>query len=364
MRVAHLVETHRHWSEGFVWDLLLEDATHIAVARRSQQPSRVERATLSPFVWEEDDWIETDPRPRCSAEEMWAWYRSVLREEAPDVIHVHFATEAVKLAPVLRSSTIPVVVSVYGGDLCFELADASRRKRAVEAFATATVIAICQYLSHQVALLGFDSIVVPLAAPETCQPPSNMRPRVGPLRLLAVGRFVEKKGFSLLLKALSLVQQPFHLSLFGTGPLEEELRRLVVRLGLRQSVTFAGRCSRSTVLDAIASADALVCPSRTADNGDEEGTPTVLLEAQSFGLPVVASSHAGIPEVISPENRPLLFPEGNLIGLVKALGILLERHKSFKQDATRDWIHSHHARSTIHDRLLRVYHSTRAGAPE
>ena len=355
MKILHLVETHRHWSEPFVWDLLIDRATHAVAARRSQRNSQAEFNVSPSFVWHADNWALEDNRPLGTPQEMYAWYRSVIQQECPDIVHVHFATEAAKLATLLLSLDQPVVVSIYGGDLCFALADDRCRRGLGQVLAKATVVTICCYLSEQVQLLGPKPEIVRLPAPTVSYAGQQSVMTARPLHLVAVGRLVEKKGLDVLLKAVSLAERPLHLSVIGSGPLDGKLRSMAMALNLNRDVVFLGRKPRSGVLEAMATADALVCPSRTADDGDEEGTPTVLLEAQSRGLPVVATLHAGIPEVVAPELRRLLCPEGSVVGLVRSLQVLVDEYSSFSRRAIARWVDGAHGRDIIHDQMLSVY---------
>jgi colanic acid/amylovoran biosynthesis glycosyltransferase len=72
-------------------------------------------------------------------------------------------------------------------------------------------------------------------------------------------------------------------------------------------------------------ADAFLLPSKTAPNGNREGTPTVLVEAQATGLPCVTTRHAGIPEMIPEAHHDLVVPEGNVAALADTLCTLATR---------------------------------------
>jgi glycosyltransferase involved in cell wall biosynthesis len=62
-----------------------------------------------------------------------------------------------------------------------------------------------------------------------------------------------------------------------------------------------------------------ILPSKTAANGDREGTPTVLLDAQSHGLPIVATAHAGIPETVLRDQTAILVGEGDVAAIAEAM---------------------------------------------
>ena len=140
-----------------------------------------------------------------------------------------------------------------------------------------------------------------------------------PLRVLMVGREVDKKGFDDGLAACRAVIDrgvACTVSVLGTGgPLAPRLRAQAASLGL--DVRWLDPAS--PVPAAMAAADVLLVPSRTAADGDEEGTPTVIVEGGAAGLPVVSTRHAGIPEQIVDGETGWLARERDLRGLADAL---------------------------------------------
>jgi glycosyltransferase involved in cell wall biosynthesis len=145
----------------------------------------------------------------------------------------------------------------------------------------------------------------------------------GPLHeWLSVGRLVEKKGFADCLRAFRAYRQQVPnatLDVVGDGAQMDKLRALVDGSDLESAVRLLGRRPHSDVLDRMADADAFVLCSKEARNGDREGIPTVLMEAQAIGLPVVATRHSGIPEVIPETNHDLLAPEGDIDAIADRL---------------------------------------------
>ncbi|MFM1823637.1 MAG: hypothetical protein RI967_1903 [Planctomycetota bacterium] len=155
-------------------------------------------------------------------------------------------------------------------------------------------------------------------------PPVDRRSRSGhegPARALAVGRFVEKKGFAHLLRAMALAgdRTACTLRLVGDGPLRGELESLARSLGLGARVSFAGWRSSAEVAREMAEADLLVAPSVTAADGDMEGLPVVIVEAMATGLPVVGTRHSGIPEIVEDGVTGRLVDERDERALAEAL---------------------------------------------
>jgi glycosyltransferase involved in cell wall biosynthesis len=141
-------------------------------------------------------------------------------------------------------------------------------------------------------------------------------------RVLMVGREVDKKGFDDGLRACrALVDRGIdcEVTLLGTGgPLEASLRELATQLAL----PVAWPDPASPVPQAMAAADVVLVPSRVAADGDEEGTPTVIIEAGAARLPVVSTRHSGIPEQVDDGTTGLLAAERDVAGLADALAAL------------------------------------------
>jgi len=121
-----------------------------------------------------------------------------------------------------------------------------------------------------------------------------------PVVILSVGRAVDKKGYDDLLHALALLspQQHWRLVHIGGGPLSSKLERTARELGLHDRIRWRGPQAHAEVLDAYRSADIFVLPCRISGDGDRDGLPNVLLEAQSQRVACVSTRVSGIPELI------------------------------------------------------------------
>jgi colanic acid/amylovoran biosynthesis glycosyltransferase len=153
-------------------------------------------------------------------------------------------------------------------------------------------------------------------------PPRSGDARPSGFRLLSVGRLVEKKGFEFALRAvrLALTRYPeLRYELIGDGPLRAALEALASRLGIAHRVRFHGHLAREAVESIRSRADLLLVPSVTSTDGDEEGIPVVLMEAMAAGVPVIATRHGAIPELVIDNDTGLLVPERDSQALADAL---------------------------------------------
>ncbi|MDN2580818.1 glycosyltransferase family 4 protein [Aquibium sp. ELW1220] len=142
-----------------------------------------------------------------------------------------------------------------------------------------------------------------------------------PVRILSVGRAVAKKGLDTLADALALL--PHDLSWqwthVGGGELADDLKAQVERLGLAERVAIHGSRAQSEVLEAYAASDLFVLPCRIADDGDRDGLPNVLVEAQSQGLACISTPISGIPELIDDGRTGILVPANDPAALAAAM---------------------------------------------
>ena len=158
-------------------------------------------------------------------------------------------------------------------------------------------------------------------------PPAPSRAEGEPpvLTILSVGRAVEKKGYPDLIAALArLPAEPaWRFVHVGGGPLIESIRGLAERAGIADRTEWVGAIARPELLARLRAADLFVLACRIARDGDRDGLPNVLLEAQSQGLPCVATRVSAIPELIEDGVTGLLCPPGNPDALAAAIERLL-----------------------------------------
>lgn len=146
-----------------------------------------------------------------------------------------------------------------------------------------------------------------------------------PVVLLSVGRAVPKKGYDDLLAALALLPPDlaWRFVHIGGGALARELRRQADGLGLAQRIEWRGALAQPEVLAAYRAADLFVLAARITEDGDRDGLPNVLLEAQSQRLACVSTHISGIPELIEDGVTGRLVPPRDPQALARALAELI-----------------------------------------
>ncbi len=241
----------------------------------------------------------------------------------PDLVHAHFASGGRTALPLARALHVPLLVTLHGNDVTVRGREPDLYRRLGED--ASLFVCVSKFIRDRALESGFPaqkllvhyigidrSVFSPSGSPGTSQ------------GVLFVGRLVEKKGCEYLLRAMHVLQRAHpltELTVIGDGPLRSSLEALAQELKIR--CQFRGTQPSGIVREALRSAKIFCVPSVTAVNGDCEGLPTVLAEAQSMGVPVVSTAHGGIPEIVVHGVNGLLAPERDYESLANALSALL-----------------------------------------
>lgn len=251
-----------------------------------------------------------------------------LQKLNPVLVHAHFGVCGALALPLMPQLKVPMVVTFYGLDATMSDNYAEKNSLTTKVYLKRReklkgkadlFIGVSEFIKGKLIEKGFpeNKVIAHYYGVNTHQfqhDPKIMRKPV----ILFVGRFSEKKGCEFLIRAMAEVQKSMdevELVLIGDGELKTELETLAAKLLNRYQ--FLGFQSPSVVKRWMNQAMLLVVPSITASNGDSEGLPTVVIEAQAMGLPVVASNHAGIPQAVIHGETGFLAAERDIEGLVE-----------------------------------------------
>lgn len=248
-------------------------------------------------------------------------------------IHAHFLhtpASVARYASLMRE--LPWTVSAHAKDIWTTPAWEKREKLESCRWAVTCTAANADHLSDlappgRVALVyhGYDPARFPARPTATAM--RDGRDPEQPVRLLSVGRAVVKKGYDVLLAALAALPDRLHwrFAHVGGGPLAAALADRARELGIEARIVWCGPLAHDRVLAHYRDSDLFVLPSRIAADGDRDGLPNVLMEAQSQSLACVATRLSGIPELIEDGVTGCLVPPEDRDALTRALAELMTR---------------------------------------
>jgi colanic acid/amylovoran biosynthesis glycosyltransferase len=302
------------------------------------------------------------------------FYGALLRRTGARVVHAHFGYQACRCLRAIRDTGLPLLTTFYGADATRYARLPEWRRRYVELFERGRLfLAEGSTLAGHVAEAGAhpERIRVHHLGVDTRQIPFRERlAGDGAVRILMCGHFREKKGFPDGLRALGQALQgvtglDVQVVMVGDGPDRDRVREAIVDSGLGDRVELRGLLPYREVLQLLGSCHLLLAPSRTAADGDSEGgAPVILLDAQAAGVPVVATTHADIPEYVIDGGSGLLAPEGDLDALTDRLRQMLRSPQQWAQMGRRGRAHveaEYDARRQV-ERLESIYDDVAAEA--
>jgi colanic acid/amylovoran biosynthesis glycosyltransferase len=242
-------------------------------------------------------------------------------------LHAHFGTTAASVARLTSLLTdVPYTFTAHAKDIFHQEVDEEQLGRKIADAAAVVTVSdfnvsdLGQRFPESKSKLrriynGLNLSAYPYSLPEN-RPP----------KIVAVGRLVEKKGFSDLIDACALLaesQFDFECTIIGGGDLEEALHSQVEQLGLEECVELVGPRPQQEVHREIREATVCVAPCITASTGDRDGLPTILLEAMALGTPCLSTSVTGVPEVVRHGETGILVPEQQPKKLAQAIQQLI-----------------------------------------
>jgi glycosyltransferase involved in cell wall biosynthesis len=258
--------------------------------------------------------------------------RAFFRRYSVDVVLAQYGPTAVSVLDACREADIPLVAHFHGFDAYRHSVIAEFRERYALLFEhSAAIVAVSRHMHDTLVAMGADpkrTYVIPCGADLPAQ--KAAAPEHAAPRLVAVGRLTEKKAPLITIRAFAEVAQEYPeavLEVVGDGPLRSACERLITDLRLGDRVIMRGAQPHHFVFEALTRARCFVQHSVQAPDGDREGTPVGIVEAIGMGLPVVATRHGGIAEVVETTKGGILVEEFDVQGMATAM-------KTFVADAS------------------------------
>jgi colanic acid/amylovoran biosynthesis glycosyltransferase len=350
-RIGYVLKRFPRFSETFILNELLalealgiechifslltppDEPRHARLAKlRAPVTYLAKPATITPVSDPEDAvlFVGNDPRNVASLQAKAAEVARLARQAGITHLHAHFGSDPTTVA-LLAARELGGTFSytahardIYHTYVSPEVDTAKRRAKLSEAAFTVTVSdcnanhlsTLCPEAAERIYRL-YNGIDLTLFSPAD---------QVVQGRIVAVGRLVEKKGFSVLVDACAVLRDrgmTFDCRIIGDGPLQGTLQAQIASLGLAGWVTLTGPMPQERLADELGTAAIATLPCVIAQDGDRDGLPTVLLEAMGKGIPVVTTTVTGGPEIVADDETGLLCRPGDPVALADALEALL-----------------------------------------
>lgn len=250
-----------------------------------------------------------------------------LKQHKIQVVLAQYGTTAHRIVKLCKHLNIPLITHFHGYDASIKaVIENCNNYRDVFAHST-NVIAVSIAMKEKLIRLGCpkEKLIYNPYGPHTSF--IEVQPDFSAATFIALGRFVEKKApyYTILAFNQVLVQYPnAKLIIGGKGELYEVCYNLIRHLKIENSVSLPGILSKEQFLDYLKTSLAFVQHSVMALSGDQEGTPVAVLEASAAGLPVIATLHAGIPDVIVDGETGFLVAEHDVAAMAEKMLLLLE----------------------------------------
>ena len=256
-------------------------------------------------------------------------WRSALKSFDADIIHAHFGKGGFYSIPIAKSLDLPLITTFHGSDITqHDKFSYNQKHRNIVFNRSDKIIAVSKFIQQKLTArgcpqnkitqhyIGIDNEYFSPYGQKTSQP-----------SILFVGRLIEQKGCQYLLKAMKIINKIIpdaHLIIAGYGNYQKTLESMASGLN---NVHFVGPQNREQVKTLMAKSWLTCLPSIRMNRGNEEGMPTVCMESQAMGTPIVAFKTGGVKEAIADEKTGLLVEEKNIKQLSDSLITLLESNQ-------------------------------------
>jgi glycosyltransferase involved in cell wall biosynthesis len=251
-----------------------------------------------------------------------------------DIVLAEYGDTAQKALKICKHLKLPLIVHFHGYDASVSEV-IKNNYNYKEVFETASfVVVVSKKMYRDFSKLGCpeQKLIYNVYGPN--DEFLTVQPNFSKQQFIAIGRFVDKKApYYLILSFLKVIEKfpEAKLIMAGDGQLLDTCKNLVRYFKLEANINFVGVISPKKYREYLEESLAFVQHSVTAENGDSEGTPVGILEANGAGLPVISTRHAGIPDVIIHGKTGLLVEEHDVDGMAENMIKLLENPEIAKE---------------------------------
>lgn len=267
------------------------------------------------------------------------------RKEKFDVLHVHwpaphalfafFASLVCKTKIVLSFYTASLMLAKRFPFVKYLLRFFIKRADSIIAISTFTKSLVEDIYNCPITIIPYGT---------TISPRDELPPLEPNHKILSVGRIIERKGFAYLINAMPLILEKFpdaELTIVGGGPLRKKLIDLSKSLKIDDHVNLPGKITQETLENLFTECNVFVLPSIVDSKGDTEGLGVVLIEAMTYGKPVIGTDLGGITDIIIHNKTGLLVPQHDAAALASAVSTIFSDRNDAQKLARQGYTHAH-----------------------
>lgn len=293
----------------------------------------------------------------------------LLPSRAYDIIHCQFGMFGIegvilreigaiqgKLITSLRGYDISWYVKEYGDDVYKKLF------REGDFF-----LSNCQFFRNRAIKLGCDANKIVVHGSGIDCNRFAFEPRYindnGQIKIVTTGRLIEKKGIEYGIRGVAKVIEQYpnvniEYNIIGAGCLQDYLQELIHSLNMSDKIKLLGRKNQQEIIEILNNSHIFIAPSVTAKDGNQDAPVNTLKEAMSMGLPVIATLHGGIPELVQDGISGCLVPERDADAIAEKIMYLIKHQDAWLEigKAARSFVEEHYEINKLNNELVEIYH--------
>lgn len=237
------------------------------------------------------------------------------------------------MVEVCKSLNLPLITNVLGHEINRQdyLALYDKKYRLLANYKHSYIIPVSKDMIPKLQEYNFKNIIhSPIGAKPFF---FDIQPDYNSNNLLAMGRFVDIKSPLDTIRAFKIVNEKFpeiQLNFVGVGDLWEGAKQLAKELKISDKIDFIGAINQQRQTELFKETSIFLQHSVTAENGDSEGTPVVIIEASAAGIPIVSTRHAGIIDIVKNNETGFLVEEHDYEAMAEKIILLLENRDQLK----------------------------------
>ena len=303
----------------------------------------------------------------CYFIKAWLRFKKMINVEKPDIVHIHMSYKGSFIRKYIlfkecKRKDIPVIIHLHGSEFekWYYGLNKNKRTRVQEMIKGADrFIVLGQRWENSIKRIepnARTSILMNSVKKQVIMAQWNT-----PVRILFLGVLIPRKGVSDLIEAIRVLsnrrnQNDFKLIIAGTGSEESSLRDLVKKYGLEGKVVFTGWVSGKTKDQLLISSQVLILPSYN------EGLPISILEAMSFGLPIIATDVGDVSAAVINDKNGFLVAPGDIQKMSWAIEQILSPNLFHKMsEESRKMIEDNFSEEHYFEKLLAIYRQILGG---